>query len=76
MSQVQGEWGSRAQAKQKRWPQAHSGSQCTSPGTRMARPQCGTLGHHLTSWLSCAVTHGSSCQLFFLTFPPTCGRDV
>ena len=49
MSQVQVEWGSRAQAKQKRWPQAHSGSQCTSPATRTARPQCGTLGHHRTS---------------------------
>ena len=54
MAQVQGEWGSSAQAKQKRCPQAHSGSQCTSPATRRARPQCGTLGHHLTSWLSCA----------------------
>ena len=53
MSQVQGEWGSSAQAKQNRRPQAHSGSQCTSPATRIARPQWGTLGHHRTSALSC-----------------------
>ena len=53
MSQVQGECGSKAHAKQKRCPQVHSGSQCTSPATLMARPQWGTLGHHLTSLLAC-----------------------
>ena len=56
MSQVQGECGSSAQAKQKRCPQAHSGSQCTSPATRTARPQCGTPGHHRTMSLSCSRT--------------------
>lgn len=39
ISQVQGEWGSSPQAKQKRSPQEHSGSQCTSPSTLIARPQ-------------------------------------
>ena len=43
MSHVQGECGSSVQAKQKRVPQLHSGSQCGSPSTRTALPQCGTL---------------------------------
>ena len=55
MSQVQGECGSSAQAKQKRCPQGHSGSQCTSPATRTARPQCGTPGHQRTMSLSCSM---------------------
>ena len=46
MSQVQGECGSSVQAKQKRVPQLHSGSQCGSPSTRTALPQCGTLRTH------------------------------
>ena len=59
MSQVQGEWGSSAHAKQKRSPQSHSGSHCASPSTRTARPQQGTLGHQRTIALSCARSGGT-----------------
>ncbi len=52
MWQVHGEWGSSLHAKQNLVPQEHSGSQYCSPSTRMARPQCGTLGHHCTCELS------------------------
>lgn len=52
ISQVQGEWGSSPQAKQKRTLQVHSGSQWTSPTTLTARPQWGTLGHQRTIALS------------------------
>ena len=61
MSQVQGECGSSVQAKQKRVPQLHSGSQCGSPSTRTALPQCGTLRARpcilLTSHAAAAMLH-------------------
>ena len=63
MSQVQGECGSSAQAKQKRAPHAQTGSQCGSPSQRSARPQCGTLGHQRTSALSCTAARSGASML-------------
>uniref|UniRef100_A0A0A8Y7G2 Uncharacterized protein n=1 Tax=Arundo donax TaxID=35708 RepID=A0A0A8Y7G2_ARUDO len=53
MVQGQGECACAEQLKQKLKPQRHSTSQYRSPApTRIARPQCGALGHHFTESLS------------------------
>lgn len=48
----QGECASDKQLKQNCMPQAHSTSQNSSSSTRIAFPQWGVLGHHLTILLS------------------------
>mmetsp|Transcript_19860 Transcript_19860/g.63211 ORF Transcript_19860/g.63211 Transcript_19860/m.63211 type:complete len:273 (-) Transcript_19860:240-1058(-) len=53
MRHEHGECGTDRQLKQNLWPHEHSGSQKTSPSsTCTAKPQCGTLGHHLAFALS------------------------
>lgn len=52
MRQEQGEWASDKQLKQNCMPHGHSTSQSSSSSIRIAFPQWGTLGHHLTLLLS------------------------